>query len=941
MFRPINIFLLIFCFSVQLSGQDVQCKTYERLSAKVDDITLFEAKIAFLAPIVKDSVSVPCLSFVRLVRKYGSYNSRVGNFEEAMYAASLCIELCRRLPASLDVTLAQADALRFKARLFGSVNRYEKGLEMLIDADNLLRPYLGQQEEGVADVYADVLYARINVAEAVADYDFSLVLLDRITEIDQQQLSGFNKMLLPINRSQMLVRSGRIEEGLMLNEQYLAKTDFTGNKMFQAYGLAKLGDAALLAGDLEKSFAAQTSARKAFKAQCENGDGAIYPCASYCSTGGHLISYYIASERYVQADSVYHLVLDEMEERNIDDAYIASYVELQGARSMVAQGNRIEASARFQNSLEHLVADATPQGRARLPRLRSNEVFVSETLMDWLLAKFAFYAAAENPGERSLAFDCHFALDSLLYNLNQKGSLTAPLFATHPKFRKHYEQTLGLAYDLYTATKDERYQAFAFRILAGTKGNALRRRLDGENIAKLAGIPTDSLKLRDKLRTDIAIARADISAAEPADRITSQERLLALNNRLSKLDLVLAQRFPLFANALVRQRLPEIKEMPELVANDQVVLDFFLGEAYLFVTKADAFQGVKLYRKPLPVNIDDLLVHYLDDQAAAATLYAFLLADIVDELPARIRRITVIPDDKLWPVAFAALRKGNQYLIEAYSLSTAYGWQSYEKALRENPLADRPFVGFGVSFAGERGDTLAEIAQRGTAFSPLPFAVSEVLTGAEIMEGDAFVDSSATKRRLLEENRQRAIIHLATHATVDELDPYASAIYLTHSRSAQMQYGRITMVEIMGNEAFRRPLIVLNACQTADGTLASGEGVNSFARAFRFNGTRAVLAHRWALNDGVGAELSARLYEQLAEGSRLDDARRTAMVEYLERHRTTKYESPRYWASSVVLGYAGGVAFYKPGETGTSWSKLIMVICVISLIGLGVSKAKA
>jgi CHAT domain-containing protein len=98
--------------------------------------------------------------------------------------------------------------------------------------------------------------------------------------------------------------------------------------------------------------------------------------------------------------------------------------------------------------------------------------------------------------------------------------------------------------------------------------------------------------------------------------------------------------------------------------------------------------------------------------------------------------------------------------------------------------------------------------------------------------------------------------------------------------------------------------VILNACHTDNGGVANGEGINSLARAFCFGGTRSVLAQRWEVADKAGFDISTGFLEALNKGEAVDHALQTSTINYLDRWVGTKFESPRLWASPVLLGYA-------------------------------------
>lgn len=84
------------------------------------------------------------------------------------------------------------------------------------------------------------------------------------------------------------------------------------------------------------------------------------------------------------------------------------------------------------------------------------------------------------------------------------------------------------------------------------------------------------------------------------------------------------------------------------------------------------------------------------------------------------------------------------------------------------------------------------------------------------------------------------------------------------------------------------------------------------------------------------------MYNEIADGERLDDARQTAVVAHIQQYRGTKYDAPRYWASSVILGFAGELDFFQQESIVAPWFlfgigafALLMAVAVIRKYFIG------
>ncbi|MHC5211430.1 MAG: CHAT domain-containing protein [Planctomycetota bacterium] len=98
------------------------------------------------------------------------------------------------------------------------------------------------------------------------------------------------------------------------------------------------------------------------------------------------------------------------------------------------------------------------------------------------------------------------------------------------------------------------------------------------------------------------------------------------------------------------------------------------------------------------------------------------------------------------------------------------------------------------------------------------------------------------------------VIHIAAHAQVDRWDTRRTGLVLAWDDTRQGLFG---LADIAALE-LDTELVVLSACQTADGRLLNGEGVQSMADAFLAAGARGVVATLWPVSDAQSQALMER-----------------------------------------------------------------------------------
>ena len=164
--------------------------------------------------------------------------------------------------------------------------------------------------------------------------------------------------------------------------------------------------------------------------------------------------------------------------------------------------------------------------------------------------------------------------------------------------------------------------------------------------------------------------------------------------------------------------------------------------------------------------------------------------------------------------------------------------------------------------------------------------------------------------------KQFRVLHFATHGDVDLIDPFRSALILAQDnlpdgleafRKGQKVYdGRLTVETILREWELDADLVVLDACQTALGKSADGDGLLGFAQAFLQKGARSVLLSRWKVDDTATALLMLRFYENVL-GKRPGLKAGLGRAEALEEARVWLRNLSQADAQQLAAGLTGGV----------------------------------
>jgi CHAT domain-containing protein len=190
----------------------------------------------------------------------------------------------------------------------------------------------------------------------------------------------------------------------------------------------------------------------------------------------------------------------------------------------------------------------------------------------------------------------------------------------------------------------------------------------------------------------------------------------------------------------------------------------------------------------------------------------------------------------------------------------------------------------------------------------------------------------ATKSRFLRLAGQFPVIHLATHAAANNTDPMLSSIVFYPGEKDH----DLTAREIYDLDLDSTNLIVLSACETADGKLEKGEGLLSLSRAFAYAGCPNIIASLWKAEDKTTAYISSRLYYYLSKDYKKDEALQMAKIDLINNTEIEgRFKSPGYWAHLVLIGE------YEPHHKRKRWSGVAIGIVVLLLSYVAIRRGKA
>ncbi|MES2393330.1 MAG: CHAT domain-containing tetratricopeptide repeat protein [Acidobacteriota bacterium] len=271
---------------------------------------------------------------------------------------------------------------------------------------------------------------------------------------------------------------------------------------------------------------------------------------------------------------------------------------------------------------------------------------------------------------------------------------------------------------------------------------------------------------------------------------------------------------------------------------------------------------------------------------SAAELYRLLLAPARSELEHK-RLLIVVPSGDLWHLPFQALRDPHgKYVLD--SAAVAYA----------------PSLSVLHAYALKRRQTGAHssLVAFGDPGQNLPEAVREVKTVAALYNPAherTFLGKDATRENFATWAGRYDIVHVATHGVFDDRDPMYSQVLLASGSDASK--GKTTPIDAadIADMNLSAALVVLSACETAEGKVQDGEGLIGLSWSFLAAGSQAAIASQWRVESSSTTELMIDFHRNLQQQMGKAEALRRAELSVAHNPR---YKHPFYWAGFVMLG---------------------------------------
>lgn len=417
---------------------------------------------------------------------------------------------------------------------------------------------------------------------------------------------------------------------------------------------------------------------------------------------------------------------------------------------------------------------------------------------------------------------------------------------------------------------------------------------------------TDIMK-QTQLKKQILRLEKEWNSADTAGQKIVTTEIFSKKQELDFLEQQIKTTNPLYYQSFLDTGFITVKEVQQtLLKKHHALLEIFSGDSvvYALLVTANNSYLTKINKQDYE-NTTLKFIAYLSDAGlmnrrfndftlTAADLYQLIFRN----LPVPGNRIIISPDGQYFP--FEALVTNHTGQPPAWFLNTHAVSYTYSARFLMNDFSSPPTT-TGKNFMG-----IAPVSYP-AAFSlaTLPGSDRSLHTiSAYFDDAVTYTATDASRSNFTEQFSKYRVIQLYTHAA-DSSENKEPVIYFADSALYLSDLVNV-------HKPFTR-LIVLSACQTANGKNYHGEGVFSFNRGFAALGVPAAIANLWSVDNTSTYLLTELFYKHLANGLPTDIALQKAKLEFLETASKEK-SMPCYWAASVLIGKTDTLA---PNKTYT------------------------
>ena len=572
------------------------------------------------------------------------------------------------------------------------------------------------------------------------------------------------------------------------------------------------------------------------------------------------------------------------------------------AKNFISLNQNDNAISQFNNGLEYLNLNTLRDGSI----LQMTEITPSalSILNEKKKLLFQMYDFKKDNKYLKQAYD--LSVKSIQYLDKMKAAYLneGSKFFIAEKATKIYQDAIEVFYQNYLISNKEESAENIFMTMEKNKAGVLLENLKYKFNVIASALPEETIKQNNDFKSKISFYKKLLGEVNQAKDIDKEKQ-----KELEDLLFHTKEDFNIFSRKL-KAEYPEYESFKSKLAQTRSIKDVqeYLGDGELLIEYLQTES--KLYR--LDISTDRVAVSVTDGMGVDSLIQtcSSLLNTAPDEsanpdilrqaakklgellLPQSTKeytKIAVVPDGNLTTIPYESLILADDtYLIEQSLITYAY---SAEQLLSGNRDTESQPKILSIAPVFEE-NTIAARNSTLSSLSALPYAQEEGIYLRDNFNAELISSTQTSTADLIDNMANYGIIHLATHASLNTTDPMMSEIHFNN--------GSITNYDIRDLQV-QPDLVVLSACNTAQGNIQKGEGIISLSRGFFEAGVKSLQSSLWSINDQSSSEIVKGMYGHMKSGKSTAAALRQAKLDYINT-ADKKRAHPYYWAGIIQIG---------------------------------------
>ena len=495
-----------------------------------------------------------------------------------------------------------------------------------------------------------------------------------------------------------------------------------------------------------------------------------------------------------------------------------------------------------------------------------------------------------------------------------------------------YSNAVEVAVRLYDRTGEQLYAEKGFEFSERSRSADFQAMLRELQAKEFSGLPDSLLQKETDIKGEIAAYENFIfnekSAPTPDQSKINpwKDKVFSLTQEYQGMINVIEKKYPKYYQYKYADPIVSIQKIQKSLEIREAFIEFFIYEGKKSSTK-ELYTFVitnhesKIIHRQLSQDFDKTIDNFLQFiknglvlntrkvdfilySKNAHELYKTLIEPIT--LSNKNSKLIIVPDDKLSYLPFDAFIaspadttrmnfRNLDYLVHHHAISYTYSATQLYYYFQSNLKYSNRMGAFSPNYTNDQvaSDGLYE------NFRPLPGAEAEVKGITDLISGDQFSGTKATKQNFLQNAEKYDILHLAMHTVLNDTLPLYSKMIFSAGDSGNND--RTLNTYEVYNLKLKSDMVVLSGCNTGSGKLQKGEGVMSLARAFLYAGCPSIIMTLWNVEDVSSSVMMIEFYKNIKNGYSKDEALRRAKISYITQADPLK-SHPYFWLGYVSIG---------------------------------------